>query len=84
MGRQDIATYTANTANTANTTNGGGSITIQSTIAMAAAVKNNSTNPKLLNQKLKVNTKQEYIKADKNLDLLNVNNKAIEDNQLKD
>ena len=48
-GRQNIATYAANTANAANTTNGGGSITIQSTIAMATAIKNNSTNFKLLN-----------------------------------
>jgi len=39
----------ANTANITNTTNSGGSITIQSTIAMATAIKNNSTNFKLLN-----------------------------------
>ena len=51
---------------------------------MAITAKNNSTNPKLLNQKLKVNTKQKYIKGDKNLNLLDINNKAIEDNQLKD
>ena len=82
MGGQDIATYAANTANTANTTNSGGSITIQPTTAVA--IKNDSTNPKLLNQKLKVNIKQEYIKGNKNLNLLNINNKAIEDNQLKD
>ena len=84
MGGQDIATYITNTTNTANTTNSKGSITTQPTIAAAAVIKNNSTNPKLLNQKLKANTKQEYIKGDKNLNLLNINNKAIEDNQLKD
>ena len=48
-GGQDIATYTANTVNTANTTNGGGSITTQPTIVAAVTIKNNSTNPKLLN-----------------------------------
>ena len=56
------------------------------------AVKNDTNNSMLLNKKLKANTKQDYIepnklslkKGNKNLNLLDLNNKAIKDNQLKD
>jgi len=49
---QDIATYTANTANVTNTADGGGPITTIPTMA----IKNDTNNSILLNEKLKANT----------------------------
>ena len=48
-------------------------------VAKAKAARNDGTNSKVLNQKLKVNTKQDVIEANK-IDLSDLINKAIEDN----
>ena len=52
-------------------------------VAKAKAARNDGTNFKVLNQKLKVTTKQDIIEANK-IDFSNLINKAIEDNKLKD
>ena len=81
---QDIATHAANTADA------GGSTT--ATPTAAAAAKNDTTNPKLSNQKLKANTEQDCMEPDKlslekdnkNSNLPDLNDEAMEDNQLED
>ena len=52
-------------------------------VAKAKAARNDGTNFKVLNQKLKATTKQDIIEANK-IDFSNLINKAIEDNKLKD
>ena len=48
-------------------------------VAKAKAARNDGTNFKVLNQKLKATTKQDIIEANK-IDLSNLINKAMEDN----